>query len=306
MSAQTHRSAAPPTATQGDAANRSCGAHKVGRLIRNYPLGALGALILLIMTLAAIFAPLVAPFDPTLGDSTRLNEPPSARHPLGTDAFGRDTLSRLIYGARISLMVGFGASTSGVLVGTFFGVLAGYVGGWVDTISQRVMDAMLAFPMLLMALAITSVLGPSLINVIIALAIPIVPRAARIARASTMSLNNSVFIEAAHATGCSDLRIVFRHILPNTFAPLMVIATAYLGLAIVQEAALSYLGAGIREPQAAWGLMMTGSATSLALTAPWIVIFPGIAILLAVLASNLLGDAIRDALDPKLQRNLPS
>ena len=156
------------------------------------------------------------------------------------------------------------------------------------------------------ALATTSVLGSSLTNVIIALALPIVPRAARIARASTMSLNNTTFIEAARATGCSDTRIIFRHILPNTFAPLLVIATAYLGLAIVQEAALDYLGAGIQEPQSSWGLMMTGSATTLALTAPWIVIVPGVAISLAVLASNLLGDAIRDALDPKLQRSLSS
>jgi peptide/nickel transport system permease protein len=241
-----------------------------------------------------------------VGNSNALFQPPSAEHWLGTDAFGRDTLSRLIYGARISLLVGFGASALGVLVGTAFGLTAGYLGGWFDLVTQRLLDALLAFPMLLLALAITSVLGSSLVNVIIALALPIMPRAARIARASTMSLKNTTFVEAARATGCSDWRIVFRHILPNTFAPLLVIATAYLGLAIVQEAALSYLGAGIREPNASWGLMMTGSATSLALTAPWIVIFPGLAISLAVLASNLLGDAIRDALDPKLQRSLPS
>ncbi|MEO3388765.1 ABC transporter permease [Mesorhizobium sp. CAU 1741] len=277
---------------------------KLGRLVLDYPLGAFGAVVLLIMVLAAIFAPLIAPYDPTVGDSTALFQPPSAQYLLGTDAFGRDILSRLIYGARISLMVGFGASTGGIVIGTTIGVLAGYLGGWFDTVSQRIMDALLAFPMLLLALAITSVLGPSLTNVIIALGLPIVPRAARIARASTMSLINTTFIEAARATGCSDTRIIFRHILPNTFAPLLVIATAYLGLAIVQEAALDYLGAGIQEPQSSWGLMMTGSATSLALTAPWIVIIPGLAICLAVLSSNFLGDAIRDALDPKLQRSL--
>ena len=167
----------------------------------------------------------------------------------------------------------------------------------------RIMDALLAFPMLLLALALATALGPSLSNVIVALAMPIVPRAARIARASTLVLKTTAFIEAARATGCSDLRIILRHILPNAFAPLLVIATAYLGLAIVQEAALDYLGAGIQEPQPSWGLMMSGSATSLALVAPWIVIFPGIAICLAVLASNLLGDAIRDLLDPKLKSN---
>ena len=150
-----------------------------------------------------------------------------------------------------------------------------------------------------------AVLGPALHNVIIALAMPIVPRAARIARSSVLVLKTTAFIEAARATGCSSARIMLRHILPNTIAPLLIIATAYLGLAIVQEAALDYLGAGIQEPQASWGLMMSGSATTLALVAPWIVIFPGLAIFLMVLASNLLGDAIRDLLDPKLQRDYP-
>jgi peptide/nickel transport system permease protein len=279
--------------------------YAIKRIVRRQPLGALGALVLAIMFVAAIGAPYIAPYDPTVGDAGQLYQPPSAAYWLGTDAFGRDTLSRLIYGARISLAVGLGSSLLGVVVGAAIGIVAGYIGGWIDSIAQRFMDAMLAFPMLLLALAMATVLGSSLRNVIIALAMPIVPRAARIARASTLVLNSSAFIEAARAIGCSDLRIILRHILPNTFAPLLVIATAYLGLAIVQEAALDYLGAGIQEPQASWGLMMSGSATSLALVAPWIVIFPGLAICLVVLASNLLGDAIRDVLDPKLQRNLP-
>ena len=190
-------------------------------------------------------------------------------------------------------------------VGAAVGIVAGYIGGWTDSVAQRLMDAMLAFPMLLLALAMATVLGSSLQNVIIALAMPIVPRGARIARASTLLLKNTAFVEAARAVGCTDLRIILRHIVPNTFAPLLVIATAYLGLAVVQEAALDYLGAGIQEPDSSWGLMMSGSATSLALVAPWIVIFPGLAICLAVLASNLLGDAIRDILDPKLQRDYP-
>jgi peptide/nickel transport system permease protein len=274
-------------------------------IIRRQPLGTIGAVILLVMTIAAIGAPYIAPYDPTVGNPAALYQPPSAAYWLGTDAFGRDTLSRLLYGARVSLMIGFGASASGVIIGTVIGIFSGYIGGWVDTVTQRVMDAMLAFPMLLLALAMAAVLGSSVRNVIIALATPIVPRAARIARASTLVLNSSTFVEASRAIGCSNIRIVLRHILPNTFAPLMVIATAYLGLVIVQEAALDYLGAGIQEPQSSWGLMMSGSATSLALVAPWIVIFPGVAISMTVLASNLLGDAIRDALDPKLQRNLP-
>jgi peptide/nickel transport system permease protein len=276
------------------------------RNMRRHPLGTFGFVVLAIMTVAAICAPYIAPFDPTVGDSSSLFQPPSSAYWLGTDGFGRDILSRLIYGARISLMVGAGASLLGVSVGATLGIVAGYFGGWTDTITQRVMDAMLAFPMLLLALAMATVLGSSLQNVILALAMPIVPRAARIARASTLVLKVTAFVEAARATGCTDLRIILRHIVPNTFAPLLVIATAYLGLAVVQEAALDYLGAGIQEPDASWGLMMSGSATSLALVAPWIVIFPGLAICLAVLASNVLGDAIRDILDPKLQRDFPA
>jgi|SRR5581483_865038 len=271
-------------------------------LVRRQPLGALGAIVIIVMALAAIFAPYIAPFDPTVGDPASLYQSPNATYWLGTDGFGRDILSRLIYGARVSLVIGFGASLLGVIVGTVIGITSGYIGGWFDTISQRVVDAMLAFPMLLLALALAAVLGSSVRNVIVALAMPIVPRAARIARASTIVLKSTTFIEASRAIGCSNLRTIVHHILPNTFAPLLVIATAYLGLAIVQEAALDYLGAGIQEPQPSWGLMMSGSATSLALVAPWIVLFPGLAISLVVLASNLLGDAIRDVLDPKLQR----
>lgn len=272
------------------------------RLMRRQPLGTFGAVVLSVAVLAAIFAPYIAPYDPTVGDPAMLYQPPSAAYWLGTDAFGRDILSRLIYGARVSLVIGFGASLLGVIVGTVIGITSSYLGGWYDSIAQRVMDAMLAFPMLLLALAMAAVLGSSVRNVIIALAMPIVPRAARIARASTLMLKTTTFIEASRAIGCSNARIIVQHILPNTFAPLLVIATAYLGLAIVQEAALDYLGAGIQEPQPSWGLMMSGSATSLALTAPWIVLFPGLAISLVVLASNLLGDAIRDVLDPRLKR----
>lgn len=274
-------------------------------MARRKPLGAAGALILLTMTVLAIGAPVFAPYDPVVGHPDALYQPPSAAFLLGTDAFGRDILSRLIYGARISLLVGFGASLFGVVIGATAGIVAGYRGGWVDTIVQRIMDALLAFPMLLLALTLAAVLGSSVPNVIVALGLPIIPRAARIARSSVLVLKNMPFIEAARATGCSDTRIVLRHLVPNTFAPLMVITTAYLGLAIVQEAALDYLGAGIQEPQASWGLMMSGAATSLALVAPWIVIFPGLAICLTVLASNFVGDAIRDLLDPRLQHSNP-
>ena len=287
-------------ASTPSAARQASRLRALGRMAREQPLGAMGVIVLAVMAIVAIGAPYIAPFDPTQGDAAALSSPPNAGNWLGTDAFGRDTLSRLIYGARISLLVGLGASLLGVVVGAALGIVTAYRGGWADVVTQRVMDALLAFPMLLLALAMAAVLGPSLPNVIVALAMPIVPRAARIARSSVLVLKAATFIEAARATGCSDLRIMLRHVLPNTFAPLLVIATAYLGLAIIQEAALDYLGAGIQEPDSSWGLMMSGSATSLALTAPWIVIFPGLAICLTVLASNLLGDAIRDLLDPKL------
>lgn len=277
----------------------------LGRLVRRQPLGAAAGVVLLTMVVLAVGAPYLAPFDPAGGNPTALYSRPNATYWLGTDAFGRDILSRLIFGARVSLLVGLGASLLGVVVGAELGVIAGYRGSWTDVLTQRVMDAMLAFPMLLLALAMAAVLGPSLRNVIVSLAVPIVPRAARIARSSVLGLKATPFVEAARAIGCGDLRIMLRHVVPNIFAPLLIIATAYLGLAIVQEAALDYLGAGIQEPEASWGLMMAGAATSLALVAPWIVIFPGLAICLAVLASNLLGDAIRDLFDPRLRRDYP-
>ena len=290
--------------TAGDSVGRADSRLRaLGRISRRHPLGAFGGVVLLVIVVLAVGAPYLAPFDPVDGNTAALYSPPNSTYWLGTDGFGRDILSRLIYGARVSLLVGIGASLLGVGVGASVGIIAGYRGGWADIVAQRVMDAMLAFPMLLLALAMAAVLGPALHNVIIALAMPIVPRAARIARSSVLVLKTTAFIEAARATGCSSARIMLRHILPNTIAPLLIIATAYLGLAIVQEAALDYLGAGIQEPQASWGLMMSGSATTLALVAPWIVIFPGLAIFLMVLASNLLGDAIRDLLDPKLQRD---
>lgn len=272
------------------------------RVTRRQPLGVAGGAVLAAMVVVAILAPWLAPFDPIEGDPAALYVPPNATYWLGTDAFGRDMLSRMIWGARVSLLVGFGASVIGVTIGAALGIVSGYRGGWLDALIQRVMDAMLAFPMLLLAMAMAAVLGPSLRNVIIALAVPIVPRAARIARANALVLKATPFIDAARAAGCTETRILLAHILPNCFAPLLVILTAYMGLAIIQEAALDYLGAGIQEPHPSWGLMMSGSATSLALVAPWIVVFPGLAICLVVLASNLLGDAIRDMLDPKLRR----
>lgn len=270
--------------------------------VRKEPLGFTSAVMLLLMVVVAAGAPFFAPHDPAAADPNALYQAPNAAYWLGTDAYGRDILSRLIYGARISLLVGLGSSLLGVIIGTLVGLLSGYWGGWLDAAVQRILDALLAFPILLLALALAAVLGPSVRNVVIALSLPIIPRAGRVVRSCVLSLKATQFIEAARALGCSDLRIVLRHILPNTVAPLLIIATAYLGLAITQEAALDYLGAGIREPQASWGLMLSGPAITLVLTAPWVAVFPGIAIFLTVLISNLLGDTLRDLLDPKLRR----
>lgn len=269
---------------------------------RREPLGVAGAVLLVAMVAVALAAPVLAPHNPARADASTLYAAPSSKYLLGTDAYGRDILSRLIYGSRVSLLVGLGASLVGVLVGAGLGIACSFRGGWADTLLQRVMDALLAFPMLLLALAMAAALGPSVHNVVIALALPIVPLAARIARSTVLTIKVSPFFEAARAIGCGDLRIMLHHLLPNAVGPLLIIATAYLGLAITQEAALDYLGVGIQEPQASWGLMLSGPAVTLARIAPWIVIFPGIAICIAVLASSLVGDWIRDLMDPRIRR----
>jgi peptide/nickel transport system permease protein len=207
----------------------------------------------------------------------------------------------VIYGARVSLEVAFISTGLAVLFGVTMGMLAGYYRGWVDTVLSRLMDILLAFPQLILALAIASILGPAVPNVVIAIAIPIVPRAARVVRATALAVKENVYVEAVSALGAPQRRIVLRHIVPNVLAPYIIILTAQLGGAILAEAALSYLGLGAAEPTPSWGLMLSGSALSYAEKAPWIAIFPGIAISLGVFGFNLFGDSLRDALDPKLR-----
>ena len=266
---------------------------------RRYPLGAVGALIVLVFVLTAIFAGVIAPSDPTATDAKASLAQPGGRFLLGADFMGRDMFSRIVHGARISLAVGAGATLIGGLLGIAIGLMSGYLGGTVDLLTQRLMDIMQSLPLLVMALVMAAALGPSLQNTIIAIAIPLVPSVARVVRSSTLSLREQPFVEAARAVGMGEMRIAVRHVLPNTLAPLIVLATAQLGSAILVEASLSFLGLGIPEPYPSWGRMLSESAAEYVRTAPWLVIFPGVAISMTVFGTNLLGDALRDILDPR-------
>lgn len=270
-------------------------------LMRRYPLGAAGAVIVTLFVLMAVFAGWITAFDPTATDSHAALAPPGGAHLLGADFMGRDQWSRIVYGARISLAVGLGSTGLGCLFGVTIGLLSGYFGGWLDLIVQRFMDMMQALPLLVMALVMTAALGPSLPNTIIAIAIPLVPNVARVIRSNTLMLRELPFVEAARAVGMNEIAIALRHVLPNTLAPLIVLATAQLGSTILVEAALSFLGLGVPEPHPSWGRMLSESASEYVRTAPWLVIFPGVAISLAVFGTNLLGDALRDILDPRLR-----
>ncbi len=267
--------------------------------MRRYPLGAIGAFIVIAFVLTAIFADFIAPIDPTATNAKYSLARPSSMFWLGADFMGRDMFSRIVHGARISLAVGVGATGLGGIIGIVVGLASGYLGGWVDLALQRLMDIMQALPLLVMAIIMAASLGPSLRNTIIAIAIPLVPSVARVVRSATLSLREQPFIEAARAVGMSEFRIAVRHLLPNTLAPLIVLATAQLGSAILVEASLSFLGLGVPEPHPSWGRMLSESAAEYVRTAPWLVIWPGVAISLTVFGTNLLGDALRDLLDPR-------
>lgn len=268
---------------------------------REKPLGALGGVVLLLLVAAALFAEPLATHDPIRTDAEHTLARPTRLHWLGTDNLGRDIYSRIIYGARVSLMVGIASTFLGAFVGGIIGILSGYFGGWFDLITQRLMDILQGLPLLILALVMTAALGPSVGNVIVAISVPIIPRAQRVIRGSVLAIREFAYIEAARALGVGHIRIAFRHILPNTIGPFIVLMTAQFGSAILVEAALSFLGLGVPEPYPSWGRMLSVSAAEFAQKAPWLVIFPGSAISLVVFASNLLGDAVRDKLDPRLR-----
>ena len=290
-----HAPAAPALAPQLTVAG------EIVKFIRTKPVGAVGGAIILAMLAVAAAAGPLAPYDPYTADYSAQFARPSVEHWFGTDEFGRDIMSRIMHGARIALFVGFTASFLGCTIGGLLGVTSAYLGGKVDLLLERVMDMLLAFPQLILALAIASILGPAVHNVVIAISIPIIPRAARVVRATALSVKENVYVEAVNALGALRTRVVLRHIVPNVAAPYIILLTAQLGSAILAEAALSYLGLGAAEPTPSWGLMLSGSALSYAEKAPWIPIFPGIAISLGVFGFNLFGDSLRDALDPKLR-----
>ena len=269
--------------------------------MRQKPLGALGGLLILALVLTALAAPTLAPYDPIKINSAERLKGPSAKHWLGTDDFGRDVLSRVIYGARISMLLGLGAVAISTIGAAVVGTISGYYGGRVDTILQRCIDAMMAFPGLVVLLTIMAMLGQGLGNVILALGIGGTAANARIIRSAVLAIRENQYVEVARATGCRDWQIIVRHILPNIAAPIMVVVTLGLGVAILAESSLSFLGLGVPPPTPSWGAMLSGSGRTYMIQAPWMAVFPGIAISLAVFGFNMLGDALRDLLDPKLR-----
>jgi len=277
--------------------------YHIRKFCRQYPLGAVGAAITALFLFAAIFAEFVAGIDPYQTNAASSLAAPGAEHMLGADVMGRDVWARIVHGARISLMVGIGSTVLGCVLGVAIGLASGYISGWFDLLTQRLIDIMQALPLLVMALVMAAALGPSLENTILAISIPLVPNVARVIRSNTLTLREMPFVEAARAAGVREVWIAVRHVLPNTLAPLIVLATAQLGSAILTEASLSFLGLGIPEPHASWGRMLSESAAEYVRTAPWLVIFPGIAISLVVFGTNLLGDAVRDILDPRQRKS---
>ena len=268
---------------------------------RQKPLGAVGAAIVVVMILAGVLAQLIAPYHPLATDYGQMLGAPSAEHWLGTDEFGRDVLSRIIYGARTALLVGFTAAFIGASLGLVIGVASAYFGGRIDLAIQRIVDIFISFPIIILALAIIAVLGTGTDRVILAILIPMVPRAARICRSSALAIRELPYVDAARAAGFRNGRIILRHMVPNVVAPYLIVLTAFVGQAILLEASLSFLGLGVQEPTPAWGLMLHGGATQYAESAPWMAIYPGVAISLAVFGFNLFGDSLRDALDPRLK-----
>ena len=273
---------------------------------RQQPLGAVSFVIIFLMMFAGLFSPLVAPYDPLDIDFSSILAAPSWQHWCGTDAYGRDICSRLIYGSRTALVIGFTSSFVGSTIGATLGVASAYFGGKIDDWIQRFVDILLAFPLIVLALVVVAAfrkftVGGVDVNLIVAIAIPIVPRVARVVRAAALSVRTMPYVDAARAAGYSHSRIIFRHMAPNVVAPYLIMLTAFIAQAILAEASLSFLGLGVTEPTAAWGLMLSGNAADFYRVAPWMILFPGAMISLAVFAFNLFGDSLRDFLDPRFK-----
>ena len=271
------------------------------RTARRQPLGSIGLLLVVMFIVAAAVPGVIAPYSPNkIGTGLRL-EDPSWSHLMGTDSIGRDVFSRIVYGARISVLIGFGAVAVGTAVGTSIGLLTGFFGGWADTLIQRLIDAMMTVPGLILALVTVTIWGQGVPQLILTIGVLIVPGTARIVRASVLSEKNNQYVEAARVLGATNARIMFRHLLPNVTASIIVITSVMVGVAILVEAALSFLGLGVRPPTASWGQMLSIDGRTYMLQQPWLAIWPGLAISVIVLSLNLLGDSLRDITDPKLR-----
>jgi peptide/nickel transport system permease protein len=303
MTGSVQRMAAPD---QGESRSRPQRRHPVLLFIAAQPLGAAGLLVILAMSFAGLFPGLIAPYDPQAVDFASMLAAPSLAHPLGTDAFGRDVLARIVYGAHTALTVGFLSSFIGSIAGAAMGVVAAYFRGTVDLLVQGVTDILLSFPIIVLALVVVAILGKGEWigvdwNLVAAIAVPIAPNVSRVVRSAALGVREMPYVDAARAAGYSNARIIFRHMAPNVGAPWLIMLTAFTAQAILLEASLSFLGLGVVEPTASWGVMLSGHAADFYAEAPWMILFPGIAISLAVFAFNLVGDSLRDWLDPRLQ-----
>lgn len=281
---------------------RSVGPLKaVSNFTTRKPLGAFGALIIIIMAMMAIVGPMMTSWDPLEWNLSDKLLGPTAEHWLGTDEMGRDLWSRMMSGARVSLLVGFASVAFGSGAGGVVGVVSGWYGGKVDNSIQRIMDALMSIPTLILAMAITAALSTSLTNIIIAIGIVQIPRANRVVRSQVLAVKESQYVDAARSIGAGNLRIMVQHIAPQCVAPWLIIATGALGIAILTEASLSFLGLGVPQPEPSWGGMLTGPVRDYFVINPWLAVWPGLALSLAVYGFNLFGDAIRDVLDPRLR-----
>jgi peptide/nickel transport system permease protein len=293
-------------ALPASAAAKSTGLRQIGRGLRTFarrsPMSAFWGVIAALVLIMAVAAPVLAPYDPLKSDFRSMSKPPTERHVFGTDQIGRDVLSRVIYGSRASLTVAMGAVLFGTTLGALWGLASGFLGGRFDLISQRIIEFLQSFPDLILAMAIAMALGAGFGTVIVAIAITRIPFGGRVIRAVVLSLKEMSYVEAARGVGASKLRVMLRHILPQCIAPYLILATTHLGVAIVIEAALGFLGVGIPPPTPTWGNMLADSLNAGLIPPWWLVLFPGAAITLTVLAFNLLGDGIRDILDPRLRR----
>lgn len=274
---------------------------KLLRIARRNPLGMCGLGLLIALAVIAALAPLFAPHDPYVSVAGERLLGPSLAHPMGTDNLGRDLLSRIVYGARVSLVVGAGGAFAATLGGLIVGMTSGYLGGRWDSIIQRVVDSVMAFPGLILALALVATLGPSLRNVLIAISVGAIPSTSRVIRGAVLSVKQEDYVSAAHSLGATGWHIAIRHILPNIVAPVLILASVAFGTSIIAEASLSFLGLGAQPPSPSWGMMLSGPSRRFMTTAPWMAIFPGLAISLVIFGINVFGDMLRDLLDPRLR-----